>query len=721
MKKGAGIMPEKRYSFSCEVDKDGIAILTFDLPGEKVNKLSTAVMEELAGQISGIEKDRAVKGLIVTSGKKGIFIAGADISEIEGITDPRKGRELAARGQEVLGMIENLPFPVVAAIHGPALGGGLELALACHYRVITDHPKTVLGLPEVKLGIHPGFGGTQRLPRLVGLRNSLDMILTGKNVYPGKALKLGLADKVVPLEYLMEQSKEIVRRCGNKGYRRPQGLRKKHSVIDRILEGTPFGRNFIFRKARENVIKKTRGNYPATLKALQVIEEGLSLHLDGGLAIEASSLGEMAATDICKNLISVFYLQEKLKKEIGVEGEAAPLTVERAAVLGAGVMGGGIAQLFAEKDIPLRMKDINSEALGHGLESAAKVFQGKLKKRIIDKREFAQRMGNISTTIDYSGFGRVDLVVEAVVEKMEVKKAVFAECEKFIREDAILASNTSSLSVTEIASAARRPEKVAGMHFFNPVHRMPLVEVIRGEKTSDETTATIVDLAKRLGKTPIVVKDKEGFLVNRLLMPYLNEAVLMLEEGATIGKVDDALLDFGMPMGAFILLDEIGIDIAHHVAEVLYGAFGERMRPAALMKKVLDSGRLGRKNQRGYYSYKKGKRNTSDEAVYSLPGGKGGLHLGRDEIVDRCILLMLNEAALCLEEEIVERPEYVDAGVIFGAGFPPFRGGLLRYAEKRGIKEIVMRLEEFAEKYDERFRPARLLTDMAKKGKGFYS
>ena len=714
-------MPKKTASFILEVDQQGAALLTMDLPAEKVNKLSMSVMEELDEIIKKISSDKEIKGLIILSGKKDVFIAGADISEIENISDPAKGKELAARGQDILGKLENLPFPVLSAIHGACLGGGLELALACHYRIITDHPKTILGLPEVKLGIHPGFGGTQRLPRLVGLRNSLDIILTGKNVYPKKALKIGMADKVVPVEYLLDQAKELLIKKSKTGYSRPIGIRKKQAPLDRLMESNKPGRDFIFKKARESVLEKTKGHYPATLKALQVIKEGLSLHLEGGLAIEASSLGEMAATDVCKNLISVFYLQETLKKETGVKDEVTLLPVKTAAVIGAGIMGGGIAQLFADKGLPVRMKDINNDAIGHGLKSAARVFKGKLKKRIIDKREFALKMGNISTSLNYRGLNKTDLVVEAVVEKMAIKQSVLKECEGYLNEDAILASNTSSLSITEMASAVKRPHKVAGMHFFNPVDKMPLVEVIRGKETSDETTATIVAMSKKLGKIPVVVKDREGFLVNRLLMPYLNEALFILEDGTSIKEIDKALLDFGMPMGAFILLDEIGLDIGYHVAEILYAAFGDRMEPAKLMKKVVDSGKLGKKNSKGYYIYQKGKRDKPDETIDSLREGTKREHLGTNEIVDRCILIMLNEAAHCLEEKIVDKPEYVDGGMIFGTGFPPFRGGLLRYAESRGLQEIVTRLEEFSTKYGERYKPAKLLKKLAQSGKGFYS
>ena len=708
-------------NIKCRIDENNIAVLTIDLAEEKVNKLSTEVMEELNDAISELNRNQDLKGLVITSGKKNIFIAGADISEIENITDPLKGRDLALRGQEVLGNMEKLPFHVVAAIHGAALGGGLELALACHFRILTNHPKTVLGLPEVKLGIHPGFGGTQRLPRLIGIKKSLDIILTGKNIYPQKALRVGLADKVVPFEYLMAQSVEIIKKRGGKSYSPPKGLRKKLSAQDRLLESSSYGRSLIFNKAEEMLIEKTRGHYPATIKALNVIREGLSLDLEGGLALEAASLGEMAVTEECKNLISIFYLQEKLKKEPAFDGVSPCGPIEKAATLGAGVMGGGIAQLFADRNIPVTMKDLNNGALGHGLKSAAAVFKDKLKKRIIDQREFDLKMDNISTTLDYDKLRNVDIVIEAVVEKMEVKKTVLAETEPYLKKGSIFATNTSSLSITEMASAAKRPDMVAGMHFFNPVHKMPLVEVIRGEKTSDETTSAIVALTRKLGKTPVVVKDREGFLVNRLLMPYLNEAVLILEGGSSIEEIDKALLDFGMPMGGFILLDEIGLDIGWHVAKVLENAFGERMKPADLMKKVLNSGRLGKKNFKGYYCYSNGKRTVADKSVRTLLEHNDERHLSSDEIVERCIYLMVNEAALCLEEEVVEKPEYVDAGMVFGAGFPPFRGGLLRYADKKGLSSIAQKLEEFSHKYGERFTPAKLLTKLAGSSGSFYS
>ena len=713
-------MSNEDAAVSYEIDASGIAHLVFDLPGEKVNKLSISVMEELDGLLARLEKEAGLRGVVVASNKDNIFIAGADISEIEGVSDPKKGRDLAVRGQQVLGRLEGLPVPVVAAIDGAALGGGMELALACHYRVVTNNPKAVMGLPEVKLGIHPGFGGTQRLPRLISLRSSLDMILTGKNIYPKKALRLGLADKMVPAKYLKTEAMEIIDRVYSENYRRPVGLRKKPSISDRLIEGTSIGRNLVFKKAKEALLEKTRGKYPATIKALQVIQEGLSLHLEGGLAIEASSLGEMAVTEECKNLISVFYLQEELKKSTGVKGKIIPKGIESAVVLGAGVMGGGIAQLFADKGLPVRMKDIAMESLGSGLKAASKVFESALKRKRIDRRQFAQRMGNISTTLDYSGFGNADIVVEAVVEKMAVKKAVLKECEGFLKRDATLTSNTSSLSITDMAEGLKRPESFAGMHFFNPVHRMPLVEVIRGKKTSDKTTASIVALSKKLGKVPIVVNDKEGFLVNRLLMPYLNEAVLMIEEGLSIEAIDDALLDFGMPMGALILLDEIGLDVGHHVAEILHKAFGERMKPAALMQEVLDSGRLGRKNAKGYYAYASGKRGAPDKAIYSLMPERGGRLCPAEEIIDRCILLMVNEAAFCLEEKIVSGVMEIDGGMIFGTGFPPFRGGLLRYADRIGIQEVVAKLEELQEKHGERFKPAKLLKKMEKSGKGFY-
>ncbi len=703
-------------SFTYSINKEGIAIVTFDLPGEKVNKLTTAVMEELDRLLSELNGKEEVKALVFRSGKEGNFIVGADIAEIRNVIDAAIGESFARRGQAVFAKLENLPFPTVAAIHGPCMGGGLELALACGYRILSNDQRTALALPEVKLGIIPGFGGTQRLPRLVGVANALGMILTGKSVYAKKAKRIGLADEVTYKEILLDRAVVMARNAIHR--HRTMQVRAKRSMAVTLLESNPLTRQLIFRMAKKNVLRETRGNYPAPLAALESVRYGLAHAGDEGYDHEAMLLGNLVPTEISKNLISVFYLNEALKRN----PHPSPVKVVQAGVLGAGVMGGGIAQLFAEKGITVRMKDINTKAVGAGLKEAADIFGKRMKKGILTPIQARDGLDRITGVTDYSGFGNVEVAVEAVVENMDVKKSVLREFERVSNRGGIYASNTSSLSITELASVSQHPERVAGMHFFNPVEKMPLVEIVRGRKTSPETVDAISTLSRRLGKLPVVVNDGPGFLVNRILMPYLGEAVAMLEQGGTIESIDKALLQFGMPMGAFILLDEIGIDIAHKVSEILYQGLGSRVKPSGLLAALYKDGYYGRKKGRGFYQYQGRKRGKPDPSVYgkisSTPGT--GKNLLPEEIVERCVLLMIKEAALCLEEGIIDRPDLLDAALIFGIGFPPFRGGLLKYADTIGPKAIVDKLEQYTKKYGDRFLPPPSLRNMAATGRGFY-
>ncbi len=704
-------------AFTYEVNKDGIAIATFDLPNEKVNKLTIAVMEELDRLLVELAGKKEIKALVFRSGKEGNFIVGADIAEIRNVTEAATGESFARRGQAVFARLEALPVPTVAAIHGPCMGGGLELALACDYRIVSNDQKTALALPEVKLGIIPGFGGTQRLPRLVGLANALDMVLSGKSVYAKKTKKIGLADEVTYKEILLDRAVGMARNAINKP--RTKKIRAKRPFAVTLLESNPLTRPLIYRIAEKNVLKETRGNYPAPLAALDSVRFGLSHPSEQGYAHEAKLLGTLAPTEVSKNLISVFYLNEALKKD----PQPSLMKIVHAGVLGAGVMGGGIAQLFAEKGILVRMKDINTKAVGAGLKEAADIFGKRRKKGILTPIRARDGFDRITGTTDYTGFGGADVAVEAVVENMDIKKSVLREFEKVAKESMIYASNTSSLSITEMAAVSKRPENVVGMHFFNPVEKMPLVEIVRGQKTSGEVVAAISTLSRKLGKLPVVVNDGPGFLVNRVLMPYLGEAVTMLEQGGTIDGIDRALLQFGMPMGAFILLDEIGIDIAHKVSEILFQGLGSRVKPSGLLGALYKEGYYGKKNGRGFYQYRGRRRGGPAASLYGkIPTGSGiGTKLSPEEIIDRPMLLMIKEAALCLEEKTIERPDLLDAALIFGIGFPPFRGGLLRYADKLGAKDIVEKLESFAKKYGERFTPPASLVEMAKTGKGFYS
>jgi 3-hydroxyacyl-CoA dehydrogenase/enoyl-CoA hydratase/3-hydroxybutyryl-CoA epimerase len=450
---------------------------------------------------------------------------------------------------------------------------------------------------------------------------------------------------------------------------------------------------------------------------LEAVRFGLTYGKEEGFRHEAGLLAGLAPTEVSKNLISVFYLNETLKKD----PLPSPVKVSSAGVFGAGVMGGGIAQLFGEKGVTVRIRDINTKAVGSGLREAWEIFSKRRGKGILTAIQARDGFDRITGTTDYTGFGRIDLAIEAVVENMDVKKSVLRDFEQIAGETAIYASNTSSLSITGMAAASKRPDRVVGMHFFNPVEKMPLVEVIRGEKTSEETVAAVATLARRLGKLPVIVHDGPGFLVNRILMSYLEEAVVMLEQGGTIEGIDGPLRKFGMPMGAFILLDEIGIDIAHKVSEILYRELGERVKPGSLLAALFRDGYFGRKNGKGFYIYKGRRRGGPDASVYGKMTSRGKEQAGPEEVVDRAVLLMVKEAALCLEEKIIDRTDLLDASLIFGIGFPPFRAGLLRYADQLGAGAVVEKLEGFAKKYGDRFTPPQSLVVMAKTGKGFYS
>jgi 3-hydroxyacyl-CoA dehydrogenase/enoyl-CoA hydratase/3-hydroxybutyryl-CoA epimerase len=712
--------PEPSSAIRLEIG-DRVAFIVFDRPDARVNILTDAVLAGLSGILEDIDQHaaaRTVGAVVVKSGKPGSFIAGADVEAIRAVDDPVLGARLAADAQAIFTRLERLAVPTVAAIDGACIGGGTELVLACDYRIASDSEKTKISLPEVRLGILPAFGGTTRLPRLVGLQAALDMILTGKSVRPAKARRIGLVDEVVSPAIIQRRAEDLARSLADGGAV-PEG-RRRRKVVQRLLEDTAPGRRIVLREARKKVLAETGGHYPAPLEILETLRRALSLPVDRALEIEARALGRLIATEVSKNLIHVFRLMEGAKKR-APDGAAAP--VERIAVLGAGVMGGGIAHLAASKGIDVRMKDIDNAGLTSGLRAARDRVDHSLERRHIDAREADAIMARISPTLTYEGFGSVDLVIEAVVEKMQVKKAVLRESQAAVGDDAVACSNTSTLSITEMQTALDSPERFCGLHFFNPVHRMPLVEVIRGDHTSDDTLATAFSFALELDKVPVVVGDGPGVLVNRILGPYLNEAGWLLEDGAAIADVDAALVDFGMPMGPFRLLDEVGLDVARHAAEVLNDAFGERMAPSPVMERLAESARLGRKGGRGFYVYEGGKERGIDEDVFAELGGRGGPSdsgVPEEEILDRCLLVMVNEAARILEEGIARDAGAVDLAMITGTGFPPFRGGLLRWADRRGPAAIVDRLEELAAVHGVRFQTSERMRRIAAGG-GFYA
>lgn len=703
------------------VPRGEVAFLEFDLVGEKVNKLSTPIVIRLGELLEELNRSN-YKAVILISRKSSIFLAGADIDEIKAMKKADDFKKAVEGAHRIFNLLEDLKMPTIAAIHGACLGGGCEMILACDYRIATDDGATRIGLPEVKLGIIPGFGGCVRLPRVIGLQAALDIILAGKSVEAGKAQRLGLIDQVVHPSLLEEQALKMAEEAIKKGKRKKRF--KAVKPMDKVLESI-LGRPIVFSQAKKTVLAQTNGHYPAPLKALEVIKKtyGMS-NRDVALRIETDGFCEVATTDVSRNLINVFFLMESVKKKTGVSSDVKAKPVKRVGVLGAGTMGGGIAYVAADKGIEVRMKDINTTALAHGYVAARDIWEKLRQKKKISQYDMTRKMNLVSGGLDYAGFGQLDVVIEAIVEDMNIKKKVIAETATHCKPDCIIATNTSSLSVNEMAKGHPHPENFIGMHFFNPVHKMPLVEVIRGEQTSDESVATIFELSKKMGKVPVVVKDGPGFLVNRLLVPYLTEAVFLLEDGMSIEKVDQLYYkEFGLPMGPFTLMDEIGIDVCIKVSKIFRESLGTRMEISKLMYKLAEGKRLGKKNKLGFYHYdERGKRQGVDESIYTELGIPAPTNkLSDKEVVQRGVFTMINEASLALiEEHIVDTPEEVDLAMIMGTGFPPFRGGLLRYADTVGSKNIADELEVYATQYGIRFKPSTPLRNMAKTGRTFY-
>ena len=707
-------------ALNLKIEND-IAILEFDTPDSRVNVLNRQTMQELDSIVDQLaaRAGSEIKGLIVSSKKEGIFIAGADIKEIEKISSAKEAVEKAQIGKYILNKLGRLNLITVAAINGACLGGGLELALHCKYRTASFSEAVRIGLPEVKLGLIPGFGGTQKLPKIVGLLRATNMILSGEMVSGPDALRYGLVDRLFPSMRLVEDSRDFIRELLNG--RVAVKRRKKQGLRNSFLENTPLGRAVFFDQAGKNVIKKTKGFYPAPLKAIEVIKRTYGQNEERGSLLESETFSKLAVTEISKNLIKVFYLNEEFKNFPWVDAAIKPARVDKCGIVGAGVMGGGIAQLLGFYDIPSRLKDINYEALKTALKTAKGLFDYAAKKRILRRHQVDYKSGLISPTVTYKGFENTDLVIEAVVEDLNIKQKVFKELGEITTCAAVLASNTSSLPITKIAEAANSPDRVVGLHFFNPVHRMPLVEVIRSSRTSDQALATTIRFARRIGKVVIVVKDVPGFLINRILLSYLNEAGFLFEEGMKMEDIDRIARDFGMPMGPIELIDEIGVDVGYKVAKILEGAYGERMRSAPILEKVRDKMFPGKKTKSCFYIRAKNKKMPNPD-IYKIAGiSRAGSAISDEAALKRMLYVMINEAARCLEEGVADRPQTVDIGMIMGTGFPPFRAGLLRYADSLGTDNIVRTLYDFEKaKKAERFRPCNYLISMAQTKRGFY-
>jgi 3-hydroxyacyl-CoA dehydrogenase/enoyl-CoA hydratase/3-hydroxybutyryl-CoA epimerase len=606
----------------------------------------------------------------------------------------------------VLGRVEGCRVPVVAAIHGSCLGIGTELALACRYRVASDDPKTAIGLPEVMLGILPGAGGTQRLPRLVGLRTALDLILTGRTLKAQRAQRAGLVDELCAAPVLVEVARRAALALADARLR-PE--RKGIPLVERLL------RPIIFWRARQSVLAKTGGHYPAPLAALEVVEQGTATTLAEGLVLEARAFGRLSVTDESRALVSIFFATQDIKKDTGVPEGTPVREVGKLGVLGAGLMGSGIACVAAEAGVSVRIKDASLEALGRGLQQARAVYDERRKRRSLNSREVGQRMDRISPSLDLRGLSRAELVIEAVFEDLELKRRVLAEVESVIPASAVFASNTSSIPIREIAHGCRRPSRVLGMHFFSPVPRMPLLEVVVTPETEPAAIATATGFGRRVGKHVIVVRDGPGFYTSRALAAYMNEATRVLEEGVAVDALDRAMTDFGFPVGPCTLLDEVGIDVAARVAGVMQRAFGERMAPPASMASLLADGRKGRKAARGFYSYDGGKKRV-DASVYAvLPYGSSRRPLDVHRTQQRLVFAFLNEVVRCLEEGILRSPRDGDVGAVFGLGFPPFLGGPFRHLDRLGARFALETMEKL------RFEPAPLLVEMAREGRTFHA
>jgi 3-hydroxyacyl-CoA dehydrogenase/enoyl-CoA hydratase/3-hydroxybutyryl-CoA epimerase len=700
-------------AFTLDKREDGIAILTMDVPGESMNTLKADFGEEISAILDQIESDKEIKGVVVASGKQDSFVAGADVSMLAACESEEDAETLSTQGQLLFARMGKINKTFVAAIHGPALGGGLELALACDYRVCSDSEKTQVGLPEVQLGLLPGSTGTQKLPALIGVQQAMKMMLTGAPVRAKQAKKYGIVDESVPESILMDVA---IKMAGKP----PKTRNLKKTMMNSLLENTSIGRGILFKKAREQTLAKTQGNYPAPIYIIDCIEAGLD-DPKKGYAKEAELFGKLVMTPESKQLREIFFATTEMKKESGVEG-VKPAKVKSIGVLGGGLMGGGIAFVSATKaKVPVRIKDINESGVVGALKYSYDILNKKVKKRFMLTSQMQQQMSRITGCVDYSGYKSLDMVIEAVFEDLSLKQNMVSEIEKQCNSKTIFASNTSSIPIADIAAKAKRPKNVVGLHYFSPVDKMPLVEVIPHEGTSEQTISTTVDFAKRQGKTPIVVKDGAGFYVNRILAPYMSEAGFMAMEGQPIDSIDKALVKFGFPVGAFKLLDEVGIDVGTKITPILMAQFGERFASPDGFKKLLENDRKGKKNGSGFYDYSgKNSGKAVDDSIYTLLGVAPQSKYTDSTIVERCLLLMLNEAAMCLEEGVIRNARDGDIGAIFGIGFPPFKGGPFRYMDELGIEHLVSRLEHYASSYSDKYKPAEILLKMREENNTFY-
>ncbi|KDN24500.1 multifunctional fatty acid oxidation complex subunit alpha [Moraxella bovoculi 237] len=694
----------------------------FNNENESVNKFDQATNAEFKEAVIALENDSTIKGAIVTSGKK-VFIAGADITEfISYFKRPQDELETWLLDiNDTFNRFEDLPFPKVCAINGAALGGGCEMTLVCEYRIMGQSGQ--VGFPETKLGIFPGFGGSVRAPRIIGVDNALELIATGNSLRPADALKVGLVDAVVADDILEQSAIDLVHKCisGEIDWQAKRAEKLEPVKLNKTEQAMAFNsaKGVIFAKANPK-------HYPSIALALDAVERHANLGRDEAIKIEATNFAKSAKTPQAGALVGVF-LNDQLVKKRAKEQSKSAHDIDEMAVLGAGIMGGGIAYQSAVKGLPIIMKDIKAEQLDLGMNEASKLLSKEVERGKISTAKMGETLSKIRPTLNYGDFATPDIVIEAVVENEKIKKSVLAETESLIKDTAILASNTSTISITELAKSLKRPENFVGMHFFNPVHRMPLVEIIRGEKTSDEAVATTVALAQKMGKTPIVVNDCAGFLVNRVLFPYFGAFDLLIKHGADFVKIDKVMEKFGWPMGPAYLLDVVGIDTGVHASSVMANAFPERMNPdyKSATTVMFENNRLGQKNGAGFYKYeldKKGKPKKSvDTTTHELLKAvqDGNADFDEQEIIDRLMVAFCTETVRCLEDSIVASAGEADMAMLMGLGFPPFRGGPCRYIDQVGVKEFVALCDKYAH-LGKAYEAPQMLRDMAERGESFY-
>jgi 3-hydroxyacyl-CoA dehydrogenase/enoyl-CoA hydratase/3-hydroxybutyryl-CoA epimerase len=708
------------HYFKIERTSDNIQILRMGAADKSVTVLGEGLLRELNDILDELVTNRDVKGLVIIGSKKD-FALGADIHDISQFDTPDQTRDGCQKMQGIFGKIEKLPFPTVAAIDGQALGGGLELALACTWRVVSD--QATLALPEIQLGLIPGAGGTQRLPRLIGIQPALDMILTAKRIAGKKAVKMGLADACVHpkvLETVAVQYAIKKRDRKNKGL---LSINLSSELLHLATESNPIGRALVEKKAREMVEENTKGFYPAPFKALEAIFNGFDKKLEKGLEIEAKAFSELAHTRESRSLIHLFHATTAAKRnayaDAGKEafGDQASRTV---GVVGSGFMGAGIATVLADKNVRVMLSDPNKDSTKRAMSNAHKFFAKKAKKGRLKTYELWQKLAHISPGLNTQGFGAADIVIEAVFEDLGLKQDILAQLEQRAHPKQVFASNTSAIPISKIAARSKHPERVLGMHFFSPVEKMPLLEIVITEQTAPWAVDRAFRLGAKMGKQIIVVKDSPGFYTTRALAFFLAEAALILEEGANIPEIDQALTDFGFPVGPITLMDEVGIDVGIHVLDSMTAAFGDRIQTPKGLSSIEQSGRLGRKNGKGFFLYSDGKKGAPDESIYDLMGRRTYKFIPAEDIADRCVLAFVNETIRCLEEGILASAYDGDIGAVFGLGFPPFLGGPLKYVDHLGAENVLNKLKRLEEKYGPRFAPADLLKRKAEAGEPFF-